>query len=262
MLNENRFNISKLVISANLRFDKKPSVQIESKVFFVTELNSLFVWIRNNTASISAGMFHMKKFLTLFLISLCSLFLFGCYDVINQPLSGQGGESAIFSIAGKWVEKDQKTRLTIMETAASDQFTFSYEENGRVWKGMVEASYYDQKIALNLDLLSLTLDDKKLIWADEPLFLLIGAYFKSDKLYIIEADMQKFRKGLANYFYANQFETGKFCVANQGDLCKKSFTNKYVLSPKNNAKFNREFNTKFNKIFPKAKALVFESVED
>lgn len=211
---------------------------------------------------ISYEMFDMKMFLKWFLISGLSLFLFGCYDVINQPLSGRGGEEAIFSIAGNWVEKDKKTTLKIMETSSADQFTFSYEENGKVWKGVVEASYYGEKVALNLDLLSLTLDDKKLIWADEPLFLLIGAYFKTDDLYIIEADMKIFRKVLAKYFYANTFLVDKFCIANQGDLCKKSFAEKYVLSPKNNEKFNYDFNRGFSKIFPKAKALVFESAED
>jgi hypothetical protein len=204
----------------------------------------------------------MKMFLNGFLISLFSLSLIGCYDVINQPLSGKGGEDAIFSIAGDWVEKEKKTSLKITETSASDQFMFTYEENGKVWKGMVEASYYGEKVALNLDLLSLTLDDKKLVWADEPLFLLIGAYFKKDELYIIEADMKKFRKSLSKYFYANLFETGKFCVANQGDLCKKSFADKYVLSPKNSKNFNNEFENKFNRIFPKNKALIFESAKD
>lgn len=204
----------------------------------------------------------MKMFLNLLLISLFSLSLIGCYDVINQPLSGKGGEDAIFSIAGDWVEKEKKTSLKIMETSASDQFTFTYEENGKVWKGMVEASYYGEKVALNLDLLTLTLDDKKLIWADEPLFLLIGAYYKNDDLYIIEADMKKFRKSLSKYFYANFFETEKFCLANQGDLCKQSFADKYVLSPKNTKNFNNEFDNKFNRIFPKNKALVFESVQD
>lgn len=206
--------------------------------------------------------FYMKKFFNYLLLSLISFSLLGCYDVINRPLSGKGGESAIFSIAGNWLEKEKKTSLKIMETSAADQFSFIYEENGQVWKGEVETSYYGEKVVLNLDLLTLTLNDKKLIWADEPLFLLVGAYFKNHDLYIIEADMKKFRKTLSKYFYANLFETGKFCVANQGDLCKKSFTDKYVLSPKNSEKFNHDFDRGFSKIFPKNNALIFESIKD
>lgn len=203
----------------------------------------------------------MKMFFKYLIVVLMSISLWGCYDVINQPVGGKGGEAAIFSIAGNWVEKTKKTSLQIVETSQSDQFSFVYQENGRIWKGMVEASYYGEQVALNLDLLTLSLNDKKLIWADEPLFLLIGAYFKGDDLYIIEADMKQFRRSLAQFFYANPFEPGKFCVKSEDDLCKKSFADKYVLSPKNSKKFNDEFDKKFKRIFPKEKALIFNPAE-
>jgi hypothetical protein len=195
----------------------------------------------------------ISKFL---LLGVFSALLVGCYDLVNQPLGGLGGEKAVFSIAGQWIEKDNNHRLEIDETDESDEFTFVYSENGKIWKGLVEASYYEKKVVLNLDLASLTLNGDKLIQPSEPMYLLIGIYFRGDKLHVIPADMQKFKQHLAEHFYATPVKSLRSCGANN-DICKQHFSHNYVLSPSQSKKFDQKFEKNFMRIFPADKATIF-----
>lgn len=198
----------------------------------------------------------MKIISTFLLVGVFSALLTGCYDLVNQPLGGLGGEKAVFSIAGKWIEKDNNHRLEIDETDESDEFTFVYNENGKIWEGLVEASYYERKVVLNLDLASLTLNGNKLIQPSEPMYLLIGIYFKGDKLHVIPADMQKFKQLLAEHFYATPVKTLRSCVG-ANEVCKQHFSDNYVLSPSQSKKFDQKFEKNFMRIFPGDKATIF-----
>jgi hypothetical protein len=198
----------------------------------------------------------MKTASKFLLLGLLATLLAGCYDLVNQPLGGLGGEKAIFSIAGKWVEKEKNQTLEINETDESDEFTFVFNENGKVWKGLVEAAYYEKKVVLNLDLVSLSLNGEKLIQPSEPMYLLIGIYFKGDKLHVIPADMQKFKQLLAEHFYATPVKTLRSCVG-ANEVCKQHFSDNYVLSPSQSKKFDQKFEKNFMRIFPGDKATIF-----
>ena len=202
----------------------------------------------------------MNTMLKLLLLSFFSALLAGCYDLVNQPLGGLGGEKAIFSVAGKWVEKEKNYTLEIDQTDESDEFTFVFSENGKIWKGLVEAAYYERKVVLNLDLASLTLNGEKVIQPSEPMYMLIGLYFKKDKLHLIPADMQKFKELLAEHFYATAVKTLRSCVGGN-EVCKQHFSENYVLSPSRSNKFDQKFSRNFLRIFPTDKAVVFEPLE-
>jgi hypothetical protein len=200
------------------------------------------------------------KIIPKLLLSGFLIILTGCYDLVSQPLGGMGGENAIFSIEGNWVEKSKNHSLEIMATDESDEFTFTYNENGKIWKGLVEAAYYEKRVVLNLDLASLTLNGDKLIQPSETMYLLIGLYFRGDKLYLIPADMQKFKKIMSEHFFAAPIKEARSCVANN-EICKQHFSNGYLLSPSKSKKFDEKFHKSFPKIFPSDQAIIFEPSE-
>jgi len=202
----------------------------------------------------------MKTLATFFLFTFLATALSGCYDLINRPLSGVGGDKAIFSIAGQWLEKNGTNSLEILETSEPDEFIFSYTENGNLWKGKVETSYYGENVALNLDMLSLTLNGDKLVVPNEPLYLLLGLKKKGNKIEIIKADMNKFKKVFAKYFYATLLDSHKACVGNK-EPCKTALSGNYVLSPARTKKFNYDFGRAFSSIFPRNNAVTFELVK-
>lgn len=200
------------------------------------------------------------KIISKLLLSGFLIILTGCYDLVNQPLGGLGGEKAIFSIAGNWIEKSKNHSLEILETDEEDEFTFTYDENGKIWKGLVEAAYYEKKVVLSLDLASLTLNGDKLIQPSETMYLLIGLYFRDDKLYLIPADMQNFKKIMAEHFFAAPIKEARSCVGNN-EICKQHFSNGYLLSPSKSKKFDEKLQKSFRRVFPSDQATILEPSE-
>ncbi len=198
----------------------------------------------------------MSLILRFSLLLLCCLPLVSRADLLTQTLSGKGGEDAIFSIAGHWVDEKNNLDLQLFETAQSDEFRFIYTENDNSWKGLLETSYYDSRVVLQVDLTKLTLNDKSVIQLTQPVYLMFGAFkIKKDELKIAYLDQSSFRKLLGKHFYASELE-GKCTDATS--ICKEEFTKHYMLSPKNSADMNKEFSNRFGKVFPKKTAKLFK----
>lgn len=198
----------------------------------------------------------MKLILRFSLLLLCGLPLVSHADLLTQTLSGKGGEAAIFSIAGHWVDEKNNLDLQLFETAQSDEFKFIYTENNNSWKGLLETSYYDSRVVLQVDLTKLTLNDKPVIQLSQPVYLMFGGFkIKKDEFKIAYLDQSSFRKLLGKHFYASELE-GKCTDATS--ICKAEFSKHYMLSPKNTADMNKEFSNRFGKVFPKKTAKLFK----
>ena len=197
----------------------------------------------------------MKLILRFGLMLLCCLPLVSRADLLTQTLSGKGGEAAIFSIAGHWVDEKNNLDLQLFETTQSDEFKFVYTENNNIWKGLLETSYYDTRVVLQVDLTKLTLNDKAVIQLTQPVYLMFGGFkIKKDEFKIAYLDQSSFRKLLGKHFYASELK-GKCTDATS--ICKEEFNKHYMLSPKNTADMNKEFANRFGKVFPKKAAKLF-----
>lgn len=179
-------------------------------------------------------------------------------DVLTQTLSGKGGEEAIFSIAGHWVEDNKKGDLQLLETSAADEFSFTYEEQGNKWSGVLEASYYDKRVVLQIDLSKLRLNSQPIISLSQPVYWILGAVKKGDGLIISSLDQQKFRKLLSKHFYASTIEGKCLDVLK---TCNSEIKKHYMLSPKNTQDMNKDFAYRFNSIFPAKTGRRFRFVE-
>lgn len=188
------------------------------------------------------------------LLLLCSLPLVSRADLLTQTLSGRGGEAAIFSIAGHWVDEKNKLNLQLIETTESDEFKFIYTENNNSWKGLLETSYYEGRVVLQVDLTKLTLNDKSVIQLTQPVYLMFGGSKRKNEFQISYLDQSSFRKLLGKYFYASELK-GKCTEVTS--ICKEELNKHYMLSPKNTADMNKEFSSRFNKVFPKKTAKLF-----
>lgn len=197
----------------------------------------------------------MKLILRFILLLICTTSLVSRADLLTQTLNGQGGEAAIFSIAGHWVDEKNQLDLQLTETRERDEFLFTYSENENVWKGLLETSYYDKQVVLQVDLSKLTLNDEPVMQMSMPVYLLLGAYKTKKELSISPLDQQKFRKLLGKHFYATTVE-GKCLQLLQ--KCQAEIKKHFMLSPKNTKDMNKDFSRRFRSVFDVKTAKVFK----
>lgn len=200
----------------------------------------------------------MKNLIKFFVLAFLFQPFSGYCDLLTQTLNGKGGENAIFSIAGNWYEEKENLKLELVETREADEFLFTYTEKQNVWKGLLETSYYDRQIVLQVDLSKLTLNNKPVILLEQPVYLLFGAIKKNDELQITQLDQDRFRKLLGKHFYASEVE-GRCSDAT--DKCKEEIKKHYLLSPKNTKEMNKDFSSRFKSVFNLKNAKLFKLKE-
>lgn len=201
----------------------------------------------------------MKTIVKFFVVACLIQPLSGYCDLLTQTLSGKGGENAIFSIAGTWYEEKENSRLELIETQEADEFLFNYTENQNLWKGVLETSYYEKRVVLQVDISKLTLNGKPVILLEQPVYLLFGAIKKDEELLISALDQEKFRKSLGKHFYASDVEGRCTDVV---DRCKAEIKQHFMLSPKNTKDMNKDFSNRFKLVFPIKQARTFKFKEE
>jgi hypothetical protein len=201
----------------------------------------------------------MKLILRFSLLLICTIPLVSRADLLTQTLSGQGGEAAIFSIAGHWVDEENQLDLRLTETREKDEFLFTYSENQNIWKGLLETSYYDTRVVLQVDLSKLTLNGEPVVQMSLPVYLLFGATKNKKELSVSPLHQEKFRKLLGKHFYAATVE-GKCLLLLE--KCQAEIKKHFMLSPKNTKDMNKDFSRRFRSVFDVKAATIFKLKEE
>lgn len=187
---------------------------------------------------------------------ICVLLLGGCKDLLNKPLEGEEKDLSRYALEGKWVAKEKNTYLELKETDKPGWFVFTLQEPGRVLEGKVMVAGFKWRLALNIDLASLTINGESLTREGQQAYFLVGAYFSDDELRIVPADMATFEHNFSGYFFASPLETASLC-SKTSDTCKNTFTGGNLLYSKNRGKFNKDFVKHFRAIFPRRDSVIF-----
>jgi hypothetical protein len=184
----------------------------------------------------------------------------GCKDLLNKPLAGNDADASRYNIEGHWFAKSNDTHLELKKTDKAGWYQFSVREPKQVIEGKVMVAYFKNKLALSVDMATLKIDGELLAREDKQAYFLIGAYYSDDELRIAPADMEKFERNFADYFFAAPIEISGFCIKTSA-ICKNTFTSGNLLYSKNRRKFNEDFEKHFRTVFPRRDSVIFTPVQ-
>lgn len=190
-------------------------------------------------------------------ISVLLLFsLAACKDVLNKPLGGLDAPASMEPLDGSWVAEEGGARLDILATSKTDWYGFNYQEQGKQTEGRFVVSYFKRKRVLNIDLASVKVDGTPVVKDSSQAFLMVDAAVDDEQLLLTPADMDKFEKHFAQYFFASPIQVEGLCKKDN-ELCTSTFSSGNVLISKRMRKFNDELIKKYRTVFPYKKQVVF-----
>jgi len=195
--------------------------------------------------------------LTVFVLLVFSLV--ACKDVLDKPLSGMEAPTSVVPIEGSWVSEVDGSRLDILNTPKADWYEFKYQEQGKQTAGRFVVSYFERKRVLNIDLASVKVNGMSLVSDTSQTFLMVGAVFDGEQLILAPADMDKFEKHFAQYFFASP-KPATLCKKGN-ELCTTNFSTGNVLHSKRMKKFNDELTKKYRTVFPSKNRVVFNPLQ-
>jgi hypothetical protein len=195
--------------------------------------------------------------LTVFVLLMFSLM--ACKDVLDKPLGGMGAPSSMEPLEGSWVSEVDGSQLDIVGTAKSDWYGFKYQEQGKQIAGRFMVSYFKRKRVLNIDLASVQANGVPLVSDSSQAFLMVGAVFDDEQLILASADMAKFEKHFAKYFFASPIPTTLCKKGNE--LCTANFSDGNLLHAKRMKKFNDELLKKYRTVFPSKNRVAFNPLK-
>jgi hypothetical protein len=120
-------------------------------------------------------------------------------------------------------------------------------------------SYFKRKRVLNIDLASVKVNGAPVVTDSSQAFLMVDATVDDEQLLLTPADMDKFEKHFAQYFFASPIQTEAVCKKDN-ELCTSTFSSGNVLISKRLRKFNDELIKKYRTVFPYKKRVVFNAV--
>ncbi len=200
----------------------------------------------------------MSLLMKLVIPALLILSLTACKDVLNKPLAGTKAPASIQQLDGSWVAEEGGARLDIVKTGKTDWYSFNYQEQGKQTEGRFVVTYFERKRVLNIDLASVKINSNPVVTDSSQAFLMVGAGVDDEQLLLTPADMNKFEKHFADYFFASPIQVEELCNKGNG-RCTSTFSSGNVLISKRMKKFNDEFIQKYRTVFPYRKQIAFNS---
>lgn len=185
--------------------------------------------------------------------------LVACKDVLDKPLGGMGEPSSMERLEGSWVSEEDGSQLDILNTAKADWYGFNYQEQGKQTAGRFMVSYFERKRVLNIDLASVQVNGVPLVSESSQAFLMVGAVFDDEQLILAPADMAKFEKYFAKYFFASPIPATLCKKGNE--LCTANFSDGNLLHAKRMKKFNDELLKKYRTVFPSKNRVAFNPLK-
>lgn len=182
--------------------------------------------------------------------------LAACKDVLNKPLGGMEAPASMEQLDGNWVAEEGGARLDILKTSKTDWYGFSYQEQGKQTEGRFVVAYFKRKRVLNIDLASVKVNGVAVVKDSSQAFLMVDAAVDDEQLLLTPADMDKFEKHFAQYFFASPIQVEGLCKKDN-ELCTSTFSSGNVLISKRMRKFNDELIKKYRTVFPHKKQVVF-----
>ncbi|HEY0893838.1 MAG TPA: hypothetical protein VGE32_12335 [Cellvibrio sp.] len=182
--------------------------------------------------------------------------LAACKDVLNKPLGGMEAPASMEQLDGSWVAEEGGARLDILKTSTTDWYGFSYQEQGKQMEGRFVVAYFKRKRVLNIDLASVKVNGVPVVKDSSQAFLMVDATVDDEQLLLTPADMDKFEKHFAQYFFASPIQVEGLCKKDN-ELCTSTFSSGNVLISKRMRKFNDELIKKYRTVFPYKKQVVF-----
>ena len=191
---------------------------------------------------------------------LLMLSLVACKDILDKPLSGTDAPDSVVQMEGSWVSETDGSTLDIFKTSKADWFEFKFQEQDKQTVGRFAVSHFKWKRVLNIDLASVQVNGKPVVRDSSQAFLMVGAITDNEQLILVPADMDKFEKHFAQFFFASPIQTETLCKKDN-ELCTSNFSAGNVLYSKRMKKFNDEFLKKYRTVFPSKNQVVFSSVK-
>lgn len=192
----------------------------------------------------------------LLLIVLTLVSLTACKDLLSKPLASSTVPDSPKPLVGDWLSEDGSKRLNISKGGSQDWYQFRYQEGDKKTEGRFVVSYFNQRMVFNVNLASVRINNRPVINTDMPLYLLVGAMVDAENLQLAPAQMDKFEKHFANYFYASPMDTKVLCKQAL-ETCAENFAAGNMLLSKRMRKFNDEFTKKYRTIFPRREQVAF-----
>ena len=185
--------------------------------------------------------------------------LAACKDVLNKPLGGMGAPASMEQLDGTWVAEEGGARLDILKTSKTEWYGFNYQQQGKQTEGRFVVAYFKRKRVLNIDLASVKVDGVPVVRDSSQAFLMVDAAVDDEQLLLTPADMDKFEKHFAPYFFASPIQLEGLCKKDN-EICTSTFSTGNVLISKRMKKFNDELVKKYRTVFPYKKQVVFTSI--
>lgn len=185
--------------------------------------------------------------------------LTACNDVLNKPLGGMNAPASLEQLEGSWIAEEGGAQLSIVSTNKTDWYGFTYREQGKQTEGRFVVSYFKRKRVLNIDLASVKVNGAPVVRESSQAFLMADAAVDDGQLLLTPADMDKFEKHFAQYFFASPIQAEALCKKDN-ELCTTTFASGNVLISKRMRKFNDELIKKYRAVFPYKKQVVFNAV--
>lgn len=185
--------------------------------------------------------------------------LAACKDILNKPLGGMDAPGTMEQLDGSWVAEKGGARLDILKTNKNDWYAFKYQEQGKQTEGRFVVSYFKRKRVLNIDLASVKVNGTSVVRDSSQAFLMVDAAVDDEQLLLTPADMDKFEKHFAQYFFASPIQAEALCQKDN-KLCTSTFSSGNVLISKRMKKFNDELIKKYRTVFPYKKRVMFNLV--
>ncbi|HEX7764715.1 MAG TPA: hypothetical protein VF433_14045 [Cellvibrio sp.] len=184
------------------------------------------------------------------------LSLTACKDLLSKPLSSVNVPESPRSLVGDWLSEDGTKQLRIAKAGNQDWYNFSYTEDTKKTEGRFVVAYFKHRMVFNVDLASVRINTRPVVNSEMPVYMLFGAIADDDELRISPAQMDKFEKHFAKYFFASPMNTSALCKQTE-EICASSFESGNLLLSKRMRKFNDEFAKKYRTIFPSKHQVVF-----
>lgn len=184
--------------------------------------------------------------------------LTACNDVLNKPLGSMDAPASLEQLEGSWVAEEGGAQLAIVSTNKTDWYGFTYREQGKQTEGRFVVSYFKRKRVLNIDLVSVKVNGVPVVRDSSQAFLMVDAAVDDEQLLLTPADMDKFEKHFAQYFFASPIQAEALCQKDN-ELCTSTFSSGNVLISKRLRKFNDELIKKYRTVFPSKKQVVFNA---
>ncbi len=194
--------------------------------------------------------------LKLLLVAFILLSLTACKDLLSKPLASATVPDSPKPLVGDWASEDGSKRLSITKATGQDWYQFRYQEGAKKTEGRFVISYFKQRMVFNVNLATVRVDNRPVINTDMPAYLLMGAILDGESLQVAPAQMDKFEKHFADYFYASPMDTKTLCKQAL-ESCAENFAAGNLLLSKRLRKFNDEFMKKYRTIFPRRDEIAF-----